>query len=125
MAEAHESGTTTGLRVLFVEDEEADAALAADELSRVGWRVTWRRVDTPATMRDALLGGGFDLVVSDSFLERLSAAEAMALHARFAPDLPFVIVSGGERDLFHGVIGQLTSLGTVGRSRKRRVEPRC
>jgi DNA-binding NtrC family response regulator len=124
MADNLESGAT-GVRVLFVEDDEADAALAADELRRVGWRVTWRRVDTLDTMRDALVGGGFDLVVSDSFLERLSAAEALALHARFAPDLPFVIVSGGRRDLFQGVIGQLASLGTRGRPRKRRVEPRC
>jgi PAS domain S-box-containing protein len=88
----------TGLNVLFVEDDERDAALAAEELRRSGWRVTWTRVESAATMRDALLSGGFDLVVSEAIAPHLTAKEALAVHGQVAPDLPFFIVSKAVRE---------------------------
>jgi PAS domain S-box-containing protein len=110
------------LRVLFVEDDDGDAAREAEELRRNGWRVTWTRVDSAATMRDALLSGGFDLVVSEVFTPRLTAKEALAVHGQLAPDLPFIIVSKaahedhvleslrtGARDFF--VKGRLARFG--------------
>jgi PAS domain S-box-containing protein len=112
------------LRVLFVEDDEGDATRAAEELRRSGWRVTWTCVDSAATMREALERGRFDLVVSEAFLPRLTATEALGVHARLAPDLPFIVVSSaahedqaleslrrGARDFF--VKGRLDRFGAA------------
>jgi len=42
------------LRVLFVEDWEDDVLLIVRELRRAGYDVSFRKVDTPEEMRNAL-----------------------------------------------------------------------
>ncbi len=56
---------TVPLRVLMVEDSEADAALLARELHRGGYEVTLQRVDSPAGMSAALDREKWDLVICD------------------------------------------------------------
>jgi signal transduction histidine kinase len=82
------------LRVLFVEDSEADAELLLHELARGGYDVTARRVQTADTMRAALHADTWDVVLSDYSMPAFSAPDALAVLRTTDLDLPFIIVSG-------------------------------
>jgi CheY-like chemotaxis protein len=53
------------LSVLIVEDFEDDALLVLRELRRGGYKLTHDRVETPATLREALERHAWDIVISD------------------------------------------------------------
>jgi hypothetical protein len=83
-----------GLRILLVEDSDDDAALVERELRR-GLAVSQlRRVQDAATMRDALDGSEYDVVVSDWSLPSFGAAAALEVVREAGLDLPFIITSG-------------------------------
>jgi signal transduction histidine kinase len=82
------------LRVLIVEDNEVDALLVLRELARGGFEVTHQRVQTRATMRAALEGAEWDLVLSDFSMPQFGAPEALSLLSELGLDLPFILVSG-------------------------------
>jgi two-component system, cell cycle sensor histidine kinase and response regulator CckA len=82
------------LRVLIVEDSEDDCALVLRELQRGGYDVAWERVADEASARDALGRGGWELVLSDFNLPGLSALTVLPLRRQYAPDVPFIVVSG-------------------------------
>jgi signal transduction histidine kinase len=82
------------LRVLIVEDVEADAILLVRELARAGFETSHERVETPEAMRAALGRERWDMVLSDYSMPRFSAPEALALVKELKLDLPFIIVSG-------------------------------
>ena len=82
------------LRVLLVEDSEADAELLLHQLARDGYAVTSTRVETAEGMRAALSSGSWQIVLSDFSMPTFSAPEALAVVREMALDLPFIIVSG-------------------------------
>lgn len=82
------------LRVLLVEDSQDDADLVIIELNEGGFDVVCARVDTEAEMREALLGNGWDVVISDFNLPQFSARKALAVLREADQDIPFIIVSG-------------------------------
>src|SRR2546427_6379655 len=82
------------LRVLFVEDSAADAELMLRALKTGGFDAVHERVETAATLRAALEGGPWDVVLSDYYLPELEAPAALTLVRERAPDLPFLVVSG-------------------------------
>jgi PAS domain S-box-containing protein len=84
----------TPLQVLIVEDSEDDALLLLRELKRGGYEVRHERVDTSEAMEEALNRGPWDVVISDYYMPRFRAPEALALLRRRRSDVPFVIVSG-------------------------------
>ena len=93
-------GETRGtlLRVLLVEDSENDALLLLRELRRGGYEPSCERVSTPEEMERALReaeerGEGWDVVVSDYYLPRFRAPDALALLRRLGYDTPFILVS--------------------------------
>ena len=88
------------LRVLLVEDSDADALLLDVELRRQGFVPEVQRVETEASLRTAL-ERPWDVVLADYSLPRLSAVRALAVVKESAPDLPLIVVSGsvGEEDL--------------------------
>ena len=90
-AEAKES---IPLRVLLVEDSEPDAELLLAELTKAGYRVVARRVQTADEMREALAGDVWQIVLSDYSLPGFTAPAALAITHELKPDLPFIIVSG-------------------------------
>src|SRR6266567_621822 len=53
---------TIPLKVLISEDQEDDALLIVDELSQNGYQVDWKRIETAAEMRAALLEQAWDLI---------------------------------------------------------------
>jgi PAS domain S-box-containing protein len=89
------------LRLLVVEDSEADAELIvrALEQSRDGWggdpgRVTWTRVDDEEQLRAALATSTWDVIVCDYTLPRFDAPRALEIVRTAGLDVPFLVVSG-------------------------------
>jgi signal transduction histidine kinase len=82
------------LRALVVEDAEDDFDLLTDFLRRGPWRVEAHRVEDEAGLREALAGGGWDVVISDHSLPRFDSAAALRLVRATDPPIPFIIVSG-------------------------------
>src|SRR5215212_7097956 len=85
---------SAGLKVLVVEDSEADAELLLHELSKAGYKPTARRVDTAVEMEAALIQDNWDLIISDYVLPQFSGLEALKIVQRRGVDIPFLIVSG-------------------------------
>ncbi len=84
---------TRPLRVLIVEDSEADALLTLRAL-RSAFEVTHARVETAEQMRRALREQTWDVVLSDHQLPAFDSLAALAVLRESALDLPFIIVSG-------------------------------
>jgi signal transduction histidine kinase len=85
---------TTPLRVLFVEDSEDDMRLLVRQLRQGGYAPAVERVETADGLRSALHRGGWDIIISDYTMPRLSGMEALAVTLQLAPDVPFLLVSG-------------------------------
>lgn len=83
----------TPLSVLLVEDSDSDAELVLRCLSRADFELTVARVETEAGMRQALVQGGWDIVISDYNLPTFCASAALALMHAAGLDLPFILVS--------------------------------
>jgi diguanylate cyclase (GGDEF)-like protein len=81
------------LRVLIVEDSEADSALLLHELRRGGYEPVYERVDTLEAMRAALARQTWDIVLADYTLPHFSTIGALILLKESGLDLPFIIVS--------------------------------
>jgi diguanylate cyclase (GGDEF)-like protein len=85
---------TTPLRVLIIEDSEADAELLRRELRRGGYAPEFERVETPEGLDDALARQSWDLIVSDYAMPRFNGLQALKLTQEKGLDIPFIIVSG-------------------------------
>jgi signal transduction histidine kinase len=83
------------LKVLFIDDDEADVKRIVRELQSAGFAPTWERVETAQRLRAALEGGHWDIVISDSGTAQLDAIRALEATKAAAPETPFLIVSGG------------------------------
>ncbi len=87
------SGARRSLRVLLVEDSEADALLLARALERGGFQPNCQRVDTREAMEQAL-ERPWDLILADHAMPSFSAPEALESVKSRGLDIPFIIVSG-------------------------------
>ena len=67
------------IKVLFLEDSEDDVLLVARHLTRGGYTVESKRVDTPDAFRVALRSDAWDVVLSDYSLPGLSALSAITI----------------------------------------------
>src|SRR5713226_8053822 len=81
------------LRVLIVEDREADAKLMLHELRRGGFDPAWRRVETEADYL-AHLDPSLDIILADYNLPQFGALPALRQLQERELDVPFIIVSG-------------------------------
>lgn len=84
----------TPLKVLVVEDVEADAILLMLELNRGGYDPSYLRVETGPEMEQALSTQEWDLILADFMLPQFSGTEALKLFNKSGLDIPFIIVSG-------------------------------
>jgi diguanylate cyclase (GGDEF)-like protein len=82
------------LRILLIEDSEADALLLVLELERGGYTLVYKRVDTLTDLDTALQTEAWDLVLADYTLPGFTAIDALALMQQQQLDLPFIVVSG-------------------------------
>lgn len=81
------------LKVLFIEDSEADAELTIAELTRGDFDPQPHRVETAEELREALRED-WDLIICDYRLPRFSAEDALATLKQSGLDIPFIIMSG-------------------------------
>jgi two-component system cell cycle sensor histidine kinase/response regulator CckA len=108
------------LRLLAVEDADAEVAVLRTRLEAAGFAVDASRARTADEMREALDRHRFDLVVSDDRLEAFSALDALRVAQASGLDLPFLIVSsqpGEERaiELMHAGAHDYVSKERLGR----------
>ena len=73
------------LRLLHVEDSEADAELITREIRRGGYEVKCLRVESGPDLRAALVSSTWDLVIADYSLPHFSGPEALFLVRRLFP----------------------------------------
>ncbi len=82
------------LRILFLEDDAADAELVLRALKREGLPFTHRRVATETDFERELAGFAPHLVLSDYSIPGYSGLGAIELVAERARDTPVIIVTG-------------------------------
>jgi PAS domain S-box-containing protein len=85
--------------VLLVEDSQNDAMLLLRELRRGGYEPLSQRVCTPEDMEKALRSADardelFQVVISDYYMPRFRAPDALGLLRELGYDVPFIVVSG-------------------------------
>jgi PAS domain S-box-containing protein len=82
------------LRLLLVEDSEADAEILARELKRAGFAVEFARVQTAVDLQEALSRSSWDIIVGDNSMPGFSGTEALSIVRARGLDIPFIFVSG-------------------------------
>ncbi len=82
------------IRVLIVEDSEADALLLLRELRRGSYAPEFQRVDTPQEYLAALNSQRWDLVICDYRMPNFDGFAALRLYKEANIDVPFIVVSG-------------------------------
>jgi DNA-binding NarL/FixJ family response regulator len=88
------SRTPARIRVLILEDNEADAELIRHELLRAGLSTITDRVDSEGGFAAALREFEPDVVLSDHSLSQFDAQSALALMRKVRPTTPLIIVTG-------------------------------
>src|SRR5215469_493090 len=82
------------LRVLYVEDNPADAELCLMQLEQAGFKFKAEVVDTAKEFAEKLRSEPYDLVLADYGLPGWSGIEALEILRRDHEDIPFVLVTG-------------------------------
>ena len=86
--------TNISLRVLHVEDSEQDVMLLSRCLTRAGYELFFKRVETADEMRSALESQEWDVILCDYSMPKFSALAALALVKEMKLDTPVIIISG-------------------------------
>ena len=84
----------SGLRVLILEDNPADAELLAYELQDAGFVFTSRHVDNKKSFIKAIKELCPDIILSDYELPTINGGEALQIRKDLCPDVPFILVTG-------------------------------
>ena len=82
------------LRVLMVEDSEADALLTIRALKKGGYNPVYERVETAAAMKKAFKEKQWDIILCDYKLPKFNATSAIVILKETNIDIPLIIVSG-------------------------------
>jgi PAS domain S-box-containing protein len=82
------------LCALIVEDNEDDAILVARNLRRSGYELTYERLDTPESMKEALDRQSWDVILIDYRMPRFSGLDALKIVHEKKLDIPVILVSG-------------------------------
>jgi len=82
------------LRILIIEDSEADAEILLRQIGRSGYEPISARVETKEAMQAALSSREWDIIIADYSLPRFGAEGALETLKESGLDLPFILVSG-------------------------------
>ena len=82
------------IKVLVVDDSEADAELAVLTLRRGGFEVQYERVQSAAEMGAALRRQAWDAVISDFGMPGFTGLDALRIFQGAGADIPFILISG-------------------------------
>jgi DNA-binding NtrC family response regulator len=91
-SEAEAAGRSA--RILILEDEAWDAALAQRLLASAGLNLVAVVVDTKASFIEQMAAFRPDIILSDYHLPGFSGQEALKIAQELYPDIPFIIWSG-------------------------------
>ena len=94
------SAPPVDLKILMLEDDLADAELAAQALLKSGMVFSSRRVDTREAFIAALDEFNADIILADYHLPAFDGLAALAIARERAPDVPFIFVSGAMGEEF-------------------------
>jgi PAS domain S-box-containing protein len=86
------------LRVLLLEDVDADAELMVRALERAGVSFTWTHARDKDSFIAALAGSVLDVILTDFSLPRFDGREALQMALATRPDVPVIMVSGSLVD---------------------------
>src|SRR3989442_3170354 len=86
------------VRILIVEDDPQDAALAEREVRRADIFCTFRRVETRDGMAEALREFVPDVILTDHSLPAFDARGALQLGQQLSPGTPVIVVTGRLAD---------------------------
>src|SRR5437868_6285435 len=89
-----EASNEKQLRILYVEDNDADRELVAASLARDGLKCEFTFAESENQVNAALADGQFDLILSDFTMPSFSGAAALALARKTSPSVPFLLLSG-------------------------------
>jgi PAS domain S-box-containing protein len=123
------------VRILILEDRQADAELVVRELRQQGIPFTAKRTATKAEFLAELRDAAPDLILADYSLPGYDGLSALAAAQKARPEAPFIFVSGvlGEETAIEALhLGatdyvlkdRLTRLGTAVRRALREIEER-
>ena len=82
------------LRILYLENDLADAELVQETLEADGIACELTRVEAEGEFRAALQRGGFDLILADYTLPAFDGLSALRIVRQQLADVPFIFVSG-------------------------------
>ncbi len=82
------------LRILILEDVEADAELTQHELRKAGLAFTAQRVETREEFTRAIEKCTPDIILADYKLPQFDGLTALAVAREKCPEVPFVFVTG-------------------------------
>lgn len=82
------------LRILFVEDSEADTQIVLQELRQGGYIPIHQRVDSAVMLQLALQQYTWDIVICDYLLPGFGAPQALQILKTTRLDLPCIVLSG-------------------------------
>ncbi|HXO26295.1 MAG TPA: diguanylate cyclase [Thermoanaerobaculia bacterium] len=83
----------TPLRVLILEDSEADAALLVRALRDGGYAPAWERVETAAALAAAVDRQPWDVILAANVMALLTVRDALAVVRGRELDLPVIVLS--------------------------------
>jgi len=84
----------TPLKALMVEDNENDLRMMVRALTQGGFEVSYRQVEDPRALSQALHGEPWDAILLDYNLPNFTAPEALKMIKELGIDLPCIVVSG-------------------------------
>ncbi|VVB96970.1 Methyl sulfide methyltransferase-associated sensor [uncultured archaeon] len=82
------------LRILILEDDNADAELMEHELKKANFTFTSNRVETREAFLENLENFAPDLILADYTLPSFDGCSALRIAKEKCPDVPFIFVSG-------------------------------
>lgn len=103
-------GKKSKLRVLLIEDDNADAELIMHELEASSIAFSIARVQTEDEFREELAKELPDVILSDHGLPSFSGFRALGLTRAEYPQLPFIFVSGSNDQ---GMVAQMHEEGAT------------
>jgi len=86
--------TDVTIRVIIIEDSDADVELVLRALEKGGYAPRHERVQSATELRAALGHGPWDIVLSDYYLPGFDALAALAILRGVTEDTPLIVVSG-------------------------------
>lgn len=86
------------LRLLLIEDSLDDATMITHALTKAGYQVTHQRVETEAALQVALLQNGWDVIICDYRLPRLTPHRVLELLRSNGHHAPVIVFSGAVQE---------------------------